>query len=270
MASGMLRSADYPLLCHYRRYPTISAQVKTLLSIASLCMLIFFLTSCGPGSEGQTSSHTGGSKIVRHGSNSRITYAAIGASDTFGIGAPDPYTENWPTDLELMLGPDVHLINLGIPDIRIHDALSLELPVALDSHPDLVTIWLAVNDLANNVPIDSYSHDLDLMLSRLQVNAPHARVLIANVPDLALLPYFSSFNPLVLQNRIQEYNTAIASIVQRHHDTLVDLSQQSYNLKDHPEYISGDGLHPTDLGYEQLAELFYKTLQNARGSTKNP
>lgn len=192
---------------------------------------------------------------------------AIGASDTFGIGTSDPYTENWAADLAEKLGHNVHLINLGIPGISLHDALNSELPVALDSHPNLVTIWLAVNDLADNVPISSYSHDLNLMLSRLQANAPSARILIANVPDLALLPYFSKYNLQELQKRIQAYNATIASIARQHHVILVDLSQQNYNLKVHTEYISNDGLHPTDLGYRQLAEIFYKTLQQTRGST---
>jgi lysophospholipase L1-like esterase len=64
---------------------------------------------------------------------------------------------------------------------------------------------------------------------------------------------------------IDEYNLTIAHEAQQHHVILVNLSQQNYNLRDHPEYISNDGLHPTDLGYVQIAELFYKTLQQFRG-----
>jgi lysophospholipase L1-like esterase len=265
MTSGNLNSADEPLHSHYHPYPTRSARVKVLLSLASLCLLVLFLASCGQTSD-SPSNHTGVPKQA-NASQGQVTYVAIGASDTFGIGTSDPYTLNWATDLAEKLGQNVHLINLGIPGISLHDALSSELPVAIDSHPDLVTIWLAVNDLANNVPISNYSHDLNLLLNRLQTNAPSARILIANVPDLALLPYFSSYNPQQLQKRILIYNASIASIAQQHHVILVDLSQQNYNLKDHPEYISNDGLHPTDLGYLQLAEVFYKTLQQTRGST---
>lgn len=266
MASANLSSADLALHSYHRRYSTIGVQMKGLLSIAALCLLISFLVSCGQTSEVQ-SNHAGGPKLVQRGSNAQLTYVALGASDTFGIGAGDPYTQNWPTDLAQLLGSNVHLINLGIPEIRVHDALSLELPVALDSHPDLVTIWLAVNDLADNVPVSSYSHDLNQLLARLQAGAPRARILIANVPDLTLLPYFDSYNPQVLQSRMQAYNAAIASIVQQHNVILVDLTQQSYNLRAHPEYVSSDGLHPTDIGYEKLAGLFYKTLQNAQKST---
>ncbi|MBV9258507.1 MAG: hypothetical protein JO215_10855, partial [Ktedonobacteraceae bacterium] len=124
----------------------------------------------------------------------KLTYVAIGASDTFGIGADDPQTQNWPFDLSTLLGRQVHLINLGVPNIDVHNALGVELPVALDAHPDLVTIWLAVNDLADNVPVASYTHDLDLLLTRLRTKVPHARIAVANVPDLTVLPRFNSYD----------------------------------------------------------------------------
>jgi lysophospholipase L1-like esterase len=190
---------------------------------------------------------------------------AIGASDTFGIGTSDPYTDNWPTDLAYKLSQKVHLINLGIPGITLHDALNLELPVALDSHPELVTIWLGVNDIATTVPVTSYSHDLDVMLTRLESQTPSAHILIANIPDLTLLPYFASYNQQGLHHIIDDYNATIAQEAHLHHAILVNLSQQNYNLRDHPEYISNDGLHPTDLGYLQIAELFYKSLQQSQG-----
>jgi lysophospholipase L1-like esterase len=116
-----------------------------------------------------------------------------------------------------------------------------------------------VNDLADNVPLDSYSHDLDLLLSRIQAAAPRARIAVANVPDLTVLPYFSASDPQTLLMEISAYNTSIATIVKRHHVILVDL--QKSELRNHPEYVSDDGLHPSTFGYTQIAELFYKALQ---------
>ncbi len=263
MSSGQLYRADYPLLSHYHRNPRILTKVKVVLSITSLYFLILFLVSCGQSPQVQASNNN--SKQLNQVSNTQITYVAIGASDSFGIGTSDPYTENWPTDLAAKLGQKVHLINLGIPGITLHDALNLELPIALDSHPKLVTIWLGVNDIVDKVPINSYSHDLDLLLTRLESQAPSAHILIANIPDLTLLPYFTSYNQQVLHQIIKEYNAAIAHEAQLHHAILVNLSQQNYNLKEHPEYVSNDGLHPNDIGYLQLAEIFYKTLQQSQG-----
>lgn len=236
-------------MAYARRY----IPLYMLILVLSIC-----LASCSVFPGGQS---TTGPLRVQQAPPARLTYVAIGASDTFGIGADDPPSENWPADLTMKLGSDVRLVNLGIPGAHAHDALNMELPVALDSRPNLVTIWLAVNDLADNVPLDSYAHDLDQLLSKLLAADPHARVLVANVPDLTLLPRFQSYNTQALRDQIQAYNTAIATIVQRHHVVLIDLYQDWRELADHPEYISDDGFHPNAIGYSRLAEIFYQVLQ---------
>lgn len=227
-------------------------------------LLLLFLVSCGQAPSVQ--SHSSNRGTLLQPSGTPVTYVAIGASDTFGIGADDPYNENWAADLALKLGSGYHLINLGIPGITVHDALSEELPVALDAHPRLVTLWLAVNDLATGVDVNSYSRDLNTLLSRLQANSPGVLIAMANVPDLTLLPYFSSYNPVLLHQRVQAYNAAITGIARQHHAILVDLS--GFDVKNFPEYISNDGLHPSTIGYLRLAELFYNTLQASRGLPK--
>jgi lysophospholipase L1-like esterase len=227
-----------------------------MLALALLCASL--LSGCG------TVRSAGPARVTQQqGQPSDPNYIAIGASDTFGIGATDPYTENWPADLTLLLKSRVHLINLGVPGMTVHTALNAELPVALDAHPALVTIWLAVNDLATNVPLDSYSHDLDTMLTRLQTVAPRARIAVGNVPDLTSVPFFYSYNPFTLRQQIAAYNTVIADVVARHHAILVDLSGQGYNLQEFPQYISDDGLHPSTTGYLQVAQVFYQALQRA-------
>jgi lysophospholipase L1-like esterase len=224
-------------------------------SLLLLLLGAFLLNGCAQAKAPSTTAQGGSGKQI-----SALTYVAIGASDTFGIGTNDPYNQNWASDLSTLLGGNIHLVNLGIPGMTLHVALSAELPVALDAHPNLVTIWLAVNDVATNVPVESYSHDLDLMLGRLQAAAPHTRIEVGNIPDLTTLPYFASYDSYALSQRINAYNTAIVSIVEKHHVILVDLSGQKFNPQTHPDYLSSDGLHPSAAGYVVLAQLFYQAL----------
>lgn len=190
-----------------------------------------------------------------------MTYVALGASDTFGTGTDNPELESWPSDLTRLLGDRAHLVNLGIPGINVHDALRVELPVALDAHPDLVTVWLAVNDLADQVPVASYAQDLDTLIQRLQTSFPHTRIAVANVPDLTLVPRFQTYNIQQLRALIAGYNTAIASVANNHHIILVDLYQTWRELANHPEYISSDGFHPNRSGYLRVAQIFYQVLR---------
>lgn len=232
--------------------------MNMLARFAALSFLVLFLASCG-----SVSANT--QKIaVQHEAQARVVYLAIGASDTFGLGANDPDQENWAIDLARKLGSNVHLINLGIPGITLHQALNVELPVALDTHPNLITIWLAVNDIGNYIPASSYAQDLETLLHSLQAADPHARIAIANVPDLRLLPYFQQrYDQTYVYNQVLAYNAIIAAAVSRHHIVLVDLFNKWQTLRDHPEYISSDGFHPSTIGYQQIANLFYQTLQQA-------
>lgn len=182
-------------------FPRYRYGSRVLALAAFLLCLLLVLSGCAQSATNQASQAnqtTTPAKI-----NAPITYVAIGASDTFGIGTDDPYDDNWANDLAILLGPNhVHLINVGIPSITIHDVLAIELPIAVDAHPDLVTIWLGVNDIAANVPVSSYAPDLDTLFRRLHASSPHVRIAIANIPDLTLLPYFSSSNPQKLHAQI--------------------------------------------------------------------
>lgn len=259
MAASHFNTAEYPSGCRVYLLPNVSMWGKALLSLMILSLLILSLGGCSllPGGQVSSSSPDEGQQQAQ----GQLTYVAIGASDTFGIGTDDPYNQNWASDLAREIGPRYHLINLGIPGAIMSTAIGRELPIVLDTHPNLVTIWLGVNDIADNVPVTSYARDLDVMLSRLQADAPGVRIAIANIPDLTLLPHFSSFDPQVLHMRISSYNAAIADSAQRHHIILVDLAAYNTEIKNHPEYLSSDGFHPNELGYSKLAELFYQVLQ---------
>ncbi|GAC1360174.1 MAG: hypothetical protein NVS2B12_30000 [Ktedonobacteraceae bacterium] len=226
-----------------------------LVCLFSLALLLF-LGACAPFPAEPVKSFT-----LQPAPKARLTYVAIGASDTFGYGTQDPATQSWPVDLAHKLGPDVHLVNLGIPGIDVHDALNLELPVALDAHPNLITVWLAVNDLVDNVPLKDYRAGLDTLFTRLQQAAPQARIVVANVPDLTYIPRFQKADRAALRKQISAYNSIISDVVQSHHVMLVDLYTQWQTLATHPEYISSDGYHPSVSGYAQLAEIFYQILR---------
>jgi len=82
-----------------------------------------------------------------------MTYVAIGASETVGIGADDPIREGWAyVFYRTALPRAATFVNLGIPGATVADALGREVPEAVGIHPDLVTVWLNVNDIVAGVP----------------------------------------------------------------------------------------------------------------------
>jgi acyl-CoA thioesterase-1 len=189
-----------------------------------------------------------------------LTYVAIGASDSAGVGATVPEQESWPAVLQRKLPPGSRLVNLGISGSLLHQAVDQQLPIALDSAPDLVTVWLAVNDYAAKVPLEQYTADLDTVLGQLREKTG-ATILVGNIPDMRSLPSAGRFD----LRDVDRWNAAIDEAVRRHEVTLVDLKTTWQEVADHPEYISSDGFHPSTLGYRRLADVFYATAATSLG-----
>src|SRR6185437_12856680 len=86
-----------------------------------------------------------------------LTYVAIGASDAVGIGAANPETDGWVPRFGASLGSNVRVVNLGVSGSTLSQALQEQMALAIDAEPDVVTVWLAVNDLNARVPLEGYA-----------------------------------------------------------------------------------------------------------------
>lgn len=191
-----------------------------------------------------------------------LTYVAVGASDAVGVGARDPETDGWVPRFGSRLGREVRVVNLGVSGSTLAQALDEQLGPAVDAQPDVITVWLAVNDLNGGVALDSYARNLDTLLTGLQ--ATHARVLVGNIPDLARLTALAGRDPGPLQGKIDSWNRVIAETTARHGAVLVDLHGSWQEVAEHPEYLSQDGFHPSSEGYARLADVFGEALDEAR------
>ena len=238
-----------PMRPHALESARVSVSHRSFPRIILTCLLAAVMSACG---------------TEESAPNAR-TYVAIGASDSVGIGATEPETEGWVPRLHATMPSGTRLVNLGVSGSVISEALDQQLPVALDAEPEVATVWLAVNDLKNGVPLRRYERDLDTMLGTLRKN--DATVLVGNIPDLASLPLpdaalyaYGVPSRAALRAEIARWNTSIARIASRHHAILVDLHAGWRELRAHPEYISGDGFHPSSEGYARLAQVWRSRL----------
>lgn len=184
---------------------------------------------------------------------------AIAASDGVGAGAANPAADGWVPRLRALMPAGTRLANLSIPSLRVQQAVEQALPVAVDLQPSVVAVWLTVNDLTAGVPLESYRASLDELLGTLATRTT-ARVYIANLPDLTQLPALRGIQPEALRATTEEWNGVIAEVAAAHGAVVVDLYTGWEELRSHPEYISRDGLHPSSLGYQRLAALFWSAI----------
>src|SRR5581483_760500 len=191
-----------------------------------------------------------------------VVYVALGSSDAVGIGSAQPGSQGYVPLVANRLPKGSHVINLGISGIHLHQALSEELPLVFSTSPNLITIWLVANDFVAGVPYSSYMQDLDSLLKQLRAGT-HARIIMANLPDLTRLPAFSNLSSSQKSKmlaEIQRWNAGIAQVAAHYVVAIVDLFSQQSQLTTHPEYVSIDGFHPSPSGYVQIANDFWQAI----------
>ena len=206
-------------------------------------------------------------------------HVAVGASETVGIGAAEPSTQSWPRVLHDSIIPDSRYVNVGVSGATVADAVRQQLPRAVAANPDVVTVWLAVNDLIAGVPVESYAEDLERLLRALRRDG--ATVLVGNVPRLWQVPVFADCvstrpadrNRCVLPDApslasvkaaVAEYNAAVARVARATGAEVVDLRGVAVTR----DLISFDGFHPSTEGHRRVAAAFGKVLlQGASAAT---
>ncbi len=243
----------------------MKTSIHTLFFLSLLALLV---VACGDSSTNATRTivPTATATQVITGQQvltSPVTYVALGASDAVGVGSNEPGSQGYVPLLAARLQKGSHLLNLGVSGIRLRGALTQELPLALGTSPNLITIWLVVNDFVGGVPYNDYMKDLDSLLQQLRAGTK-ARIVMANLPDLTRLPALagqSSTQKTKTIAEIKRWNASIATIAARYSVTLVDLFSHESQLTAHPEYISGDGFHPSPSGYVQLSNYFWDAIK---------
>jgi lysophospholipase L1-like esterase len=198
---------------------------------------------------------------------------AVGASETVGVGADDPATQAWPRVLRDTALPGAKLVDVGVSGATVRDALASQLKPALAAHPDLVTVWLAVNDALSLVPVADYEAQLGRLVHALR-RGGRTEVLVGNMPALDRLPAYRAClpgaqesdvacalpfvpDPDLVRRTVAEYNAAIARVVAREGAVAVDLSRQ----RDLAGLTSDDGFHPSTAGHREVARTFAAALQ---------
>ena len=187
-------------------------------------------------------------------------YVALGASDAVGVGAQRPGREGWVPLVHAALSGNPQLINLGVSGARIDDILAMQTPVAIDAQPRWISLWPGVNDLRNDVHLETFRQQLEQTLNAL-TQVEDATIILLTIPDLRDLPVFAAEDRDLLDATVQEWNSVIRDAGQRHGALLVDLYTGAPELADNPNYVSADGFHPSSAGYQRIAELVLATLE---------
>lgn len=210
-----------------------------------------------------------------------VVYVAIGASETAGVGTRNPFTEAWPKVLWRDSLPEAVLYDLGRAGSTLSEAIVEQLDEAISVEPDIVTVWLNVNDLIAQIPASEYERELRGLLTRLSTDTD-ATVLVANTPRIDSLPIYLAClpdppldgpacptpsvavpTPAQVRRAVDAYNTSIDRVAAQTGAIVVDLQAYGEAPITHPEWIAPDGFHPSTEGARAIADAFGEALPAA-------
>lgn len=215
----------------------------------------------------------GGDKRAESGahegdSRPTVLYAALGDSTGVGVGARKGggYVARLFERIERER-PGSRVVNLCASGARTGDLLRHQLPRVAALRPTLVTVGIGINDLTNLVPTETFGANYDEIVSRLRSDAPAARVVLSNLPDISPAPAVPAHLRPAAVRRIRLFNEIIDRVAARHRGVRVaDAYHPSREvIAAHPEFFCADGFHPSAEGYEYWAKMLWPAVKDELG-----
>ena len=124
--------------------------------------------------------------------------------------------------------------------------------------PDIIIVFMGINDLGRNVNINTFSEDYEKTLMTLKFRYPHSAVCCVNIPD----------RYPIMKKQTEIFNTAIENAVKAAGDAFFIADLFHSELNNDKYYINTlDGLHPDEDGMRMIAAV----IENAiRQNTPQP
>lgn len=117
--------------------------------------------------------------------------------------------------------------------------------------PDIVIVFMGINDLGRMVDVEVFSCDYEYALKTIKLHYPSARVCCVNLPD----------RDVVIKKRTEAFNRKIASAVDALGDYFFVADLFGSCLNNDCYYMNTlDGLHPDEDGMRMIAEVVIQAI----------
>jgi len=188
-----------------------------------------------------------------------LVYSALGDSLSSGVGV-ETYEESFPYLLSKYLaGNDyqVTLKNRSVPGAKSEDLLVGLLNGAISDNPDVVTLFIGVNDVHGDVSKEEFANNYEQILKRLTTETK-ARVYAINLPLIGANTLLLPPHNYLLDLRTKEFNEIIKNLASQYQVKYIDLYTTTRSLFKEPgDHYAADLFHPSALGYKIWTDLIY-------------
>lgn len=245
---------------------------KKLIKVSISTILILGLMLLG-GSSYMYSHGLSGKYVNKEAKEGQIKVACIGDSITYGHGVENWEKNNYPAQLQELLGDEYHVANYGSSgacvnpdgDQPYRDREVYQASLAYDA--DIIVFMLGTNDAKpdNWNGIDAFMEDYMALLGTYLENGKQPQVYIG----LCAEAYFTEktdpstgiagfdIQPAVVDEIVERLELMPASSV--YPFSVIDIHTLT---EAHPEWFEADGIHPNKDGAKAMAEAVAEAIQN--------
>jgi lysophospholipase L1-like esterase len=176
----------------------------------------------------------------------------LGESTVAGVGA-SAAAHTLAGNFARMLGDSYQIETIGKKGLRVKDAFSLYQlqKKSRTTTSEGVILFLGANDCFLLTSPQEFKQELRSLIQQIQVETDADWIYLAAIPPVHLFPAFSeqmraflSKQRAYLQREMENIAANDPKVI--YHAIPMDLQ---------PEFFSADGVHPSDLGYQKIAEL---------------
>ncbi|KKU90344.1 MAG: Lipolytic protein G-D-S-L family [Microgenomates group bacterium GW2011_GWA1_48_10] len=186
--------------------------------------------------------------------NDTISYVAVGDSYTVGEGVDRE--ETWPSLLTKHLqeeGLEIELTaNVARTGWLTQHVLELQMPLFEKYQPTFATLLIGANDWVQEVSPEQFRTNFLAIVFRMQAVLPDKKKMVAlTIPDFSVTRIGEIFGTgREVTTGIKEYNQVLTEVCLENSVSVVDIFPLSQGMKNDPDLVGLDGLHPSAKEYQ--------------------
>jgi lysophospholipase L1-like esterase len=198
--------------------------------------------------------------LINNGKNNdkSLVYVALGDSLTAGVGVDD-YKQSYPYLIakKLAVKNNIILKDRSAPGFKTEDLKNILLPLTISDKPDIVTLFIGINDIRGNISRENFKKNYEQILESLLKNTS-AKIYVINIPFIesgnSILPPYNYY----FDFKTKEFNKIIKDLAVKNNVQYIDLySPTSKEFRKSDSYYSTDLFHPSAKGYSFWADIIY-------------
>ena len=182
----------------------------------------------------------------------------LGESTVAGVGASSA-TTTLAGNFSRIFGDSYQIETIGKKGLRVKEAFSLYLKQknSESKKSEGVILFLGANDCFLLTSPQVFKIELDSLIQQIQVATGAEWIYLAAIPPVHLFPAFSKQMKSFLYRQRNYLLHEMEAIAARKPQVI--FHQIPMDLQ--PEFFSADGVHPSDLGYQKIAELAIEKMK---------